>query len=121
MGGVGAGAGGVAVIWLVMSGETACCSGVDPHCRVFQRGFGCGGERMPAWVSGSKELLESDFGESYEDGIVGGVPGFDWSSSEEFAIQPPEGTLTFTSPSCACSLGGFFFGGVSGDELTWTL
>lgn len=66
MGDVGKAAGGDALIWLVTSGESVCCSGVDPRCRVLLRGLGCGGDNIPTfWVSGSdKEPLESDRGES---------------------------------------------------------
>lgn len=109
-------AGGDALIWLVTSGDSACCSGVVPRWRVFFRGLGLGGDNIPTvWVSGSdEELLESDRGESKmgKGGIVGGAT--DGSSSDEYPVlHPLIGTCILTSPSLASSLGEFFLGAFS--------
>ena len=106
-------AGGEALIWLVTSGDSACCSGVVPRWRVFFRGLCLGGDNIPTvWVSGSdKEPLESDRGES-KIGKVGWATGS--SSSDEYPVlHPLIGTCILTSPSLASSLGEFFFGAVS--------
>jgi hypothetical protein len=62
-------------------------------------------------------MLDSDFGDS-KFGKAGGGPGS--SSSDDPIIHPLGGTFTCVSPSRASSLGEFFFGTVSGEEVTGT-
>ena len=110
---------GVSATWPTR-GEMDCMSGgVVPRCRVFFRGFACGGDKMLVGLSRSDEvMLNSDFGES-KFGKTGG--GASCSSSDEPIVHPLGGTVTCGSPSCANSLGKFFLGTVSGEEVTGTL
>ena len=62
--------------------------------------------------------LDSDFGDS-KFGKTGG--GASCSSSDEPIVHPLGGTVTCGSPSWASSLGKFFLGRVSGEEVTRTL
>ena len=110
---------GVVVMWLLIRGETGCVSeGVEPRWRAFFRGLRCGGDKIPVWLSRSDDvMLDSNFGDS-KFGKAGGGPGS--SSSDDPIIHPLGGTFTCVSPSRASSLGEFFFGTVSGEEVTGT-
>ena len=74
---------------------------------------------MLLWLSRSDDvMLDSDFGES-KFGKTGGRASC--SSSVEPIVHPLAGTVTCGSPSRASSLGEFFLGRVSGEEVTGTL